>query len=147
MWTRFDGTVYHIPWCQGDLSYTIDWYSNGAFFAITTTPSVSFVKQQANEFIYARIYPAARYYDSAFSADILISTVTSVSQFAQNENLSVYLNPFSNELTVTGRILVRKDAESEKEIVDSKEFAAGYYIIKLFSKDGRVKGKIPVMKR
>lgn len=50
-------------------------------------------------------------------------------------------------LDATGRMLLRKEAESISENIDVKELAAGYYIIKLYAKEGNVKGNVPVVKR
>jgi hypothetical protein len=143
-------------------SYSIDWYSNNTYLATTNTNTYNLVKQPANELLHARLHPVTKCYDSAISLPIWVTTtVTSATTVNANTTPSVYPNPFSQELTfsglvsgdriwvmdITGRVLYREDAEHETLKMDTQELAVGYYIIKLYSRDGHLKRNFPLVKQ
>ncbi len=143
-------------------SYSIDWYSNNTYLATTNTNTYNLVKQPANELLHARLHPVTKCYDSSVSLPIWVTTtVTSATTVNASSALSVYPNPFSQELTfsglasgdciwltdITGRVLYREDAEHETLKMDTQELAVGYYIIKLYSRDGHLKGNFPLVKQ
>lgn len=143
-------------------SYSIDWYSNNTYLATTQTNTYNLVKQPANELLHAWLHPVTKCYDSAISLPIWVTTtVTSATTVNANTTPSVYPNPFSQELTfsglvsgdrirvmdITGRVLYHEDAEQGTLKMDTQELAVGYYIIKLYSSDGHLKGNFPLVKQ
>ena len=147
-------------------NYAIDWYRNGILLATNASPAYSFVKTAVDDTVYAVLHPQTLCYDTAIMSDtvIILTEKTDTSMAAAHLSLQathIYPNPFDNTLTVsglqpgdkiwlldaTGRVLLRKEAESISENIDVKEVAAGYYIIKLYAKEGNVKGNVPVVKR
>lgn len=147
-------------------NYAIDWYRNGILLATNNAPLYSFAKTVVDDTVYAILHPQTLCYDTAVTSDtvIILTDVTDTTAAAthlQSINISVYPNPFGNILTVsglsrddrlllldaTGRVVLRKEAVQSVENMDTKELAAGYYIIKLFSKEGNVKGNVPVVKK
>lgn len=141
-------------------AYTIDWYNNNVLFATTSTPSVTFIKQQPTEFINAWVYPTAKCYDSAFSNSVAISTITSL-QETLKQKIQVYPNPVENGITIeglekgdvlifmdiTGRSIDQIATKQSKEVIDVHHYAPGYYMLKILSKEGNTKLNTPVVKR
>lgn len=145
--------------------YYIDWYINGGLNTTTQYTNVlNYIKGAGTDTIVAVIYePLNTFCNSPDTSNTLIvyEQTTGVTDILQKSGITVYPNPFGNNLTinglkaddhillsdVTGRILLSKEAAQSVESLDTKELAAGYYIIKLFSEDGSLKGNVPVVKQ
>jgi hypothetical protein len=89
------------------------------------------------------------------------TTTTFAASVSPLGSIHVYPNPFTQELTVcgaaqgdeillmdmTGRSLLHLTATQKEPVLDTKILANGCYLLKCFSKEGKLKETIPVVKR
>lgn len=87
-------------------SYTVHWLNRGIEFATTTAPSVTYIKPPGTDTITARVVPSSTLgcYDSAVSVFHLVydNALSSTTVFANSSGISIYPNPTTNLLHITG---------------------------------------------
>ncbi|PQJ12248.1 hypothetical protein CJD36_000375 [Flavipsychrobacter stenotrophus] len=86
------------------INYTIHWMNDGTEFAVTTVPTVTYIKTAGTDTITARVVPMSTYscYDSTTSAGHVVYVQTGIDCFATNQVFDIYPNPAYNVLNITG---------------------------------------------
>ncbi len=151
--------------------YTIIWSNAGVAFDTTTNVNTILFKKSPSpeiDYISARIYPVSpsnnTCYNPATSNTLVIGFTpynVGVNNVANNNNISVYPNPFTSTVSVSGLatgdmlevydMTGRKVGMPYKASTTTAEYtpgglAAGHYILRVTDADGAVKANLPMSK-
>lgn len=146
------------------LNYTIDWYINTVFYTTTTVPYMSYLKGPGTDAIFAVANNSGTgCYVTDTTDEIFITSIpTSVASVNGTGNISIFPNPATNSMKVTGladgdqlqllnllgqpvisRQIITANAE---ETMDLSGLPAGNYLLNIRASDGSLKEIIHIVK-
>ena len=149
------GTVITVNAVLTDtpISYLINWFNKGVWFAGTTTPWVTYTKTMAIDSITAHIAPSGFCYDSAVSSvEVVIDSVLGVQSVGIGMGVRLYPNPAHDVLELEtsgncchwqimdlpGRGILQGDIKGNRTKIDIERLPAGVYVVRI---DGIVAGR------
>ena len=149
------GTVITVNAALADtpISYLINWFNKGVWFAGTTTPWVTYTKTMAIDSITAHIAPSGFCYDSAVSGvEVVIDSVLGVQSMAIGTGVRLYPNPAHDFLELEtngncyqwqimdllGKAITQGDVKGIRTEINIERLPVGVYVIRI---DGIVAGR------
>ena len=149
------GTVITVNAALTDtpISYLINWFNKGVWFAGTTTPWVTYTKTMAIDSITAHIAPSGFCYDSAVSGiEVVIDSVLGLQHVMAGTGVRFYPNPAHDVLAIVsgnsmqtielmnvyGKVVEQLNVSGNNKSINVKELPTGLYFVQV---DGVMAGK------
>ena len=143
--------------------YTITWVKNGATIPSTSIgTSITYIKSSGIDTITATVMPpGSSCFDTSISNTWYVFDGTAVPQINASNNIQVYPNPLTNEMTISGlsvadRVTVYnmmgrtmqnwRITKDGSNTLHTTMLPTGVYILSVFDKEGNIKTKIPIQK-
>ena len=127
-------------------SYRIDWDNNGAPFATTTTPVLTYTKAAGTDHITATVVPTSLgCYDSTTSAVLIVNSFTAGINNVSVSQTDIYPNPAHTAITITpaeditsltitnllGQTVYTQQYNAQTIQVNVSDFPTGVYFVKV----------------
>ena len=127
-------------------SYRIDWDNNGAPFATTTTPVLTYTKAAGTDHITATVVPTSLgCYDSTTSAVLIVNSFTAGISNVSVSQTDIYPNPAHTAITITaaeditsltitnllGQTVYNQKQNTNNVQINVSDFPIGVYFVKV----------------